>query len=76
LDEQRDQCLIYLTTSRCQLAEALESMPLASAVNAGFEPINIQAELREKRGAGKMWVEVDVPVSIAAERRKYPVCIY
>ncbi|MDG7013932.1 MAG: TCP-1/cpn60 chaperonin family protein [Nitrososphaerota archaeon] len=43
-----------------KFAEALESIPLALAVNAGFDPIDIQVELREKHGAGKMWVGVDV----------------
>ncbi len=41
-------------------AEALESIPLALAENAGFDPIDIQVELREKHGAGKVWYGVDV----------------
>jgi thermosome len=41
-------------------AEALESIPLALAENAGFNPLDIQAELREKHGAGKIWHGVDV----------------
>lgn len=43
-----------------KFAEALESIPLALATNAGFDPIDIQVELREKHGAGKIWVGVDV----------------
>jgi thermosome len=43
-----------------KFAEALESIPLALAVNAGFNPIDIQVELREKHSAGKMWYGVDV----------------
>jgi thermosome len=43
-----------------KFAEALESIPIALAVNAGFDPIDIQVELREKHGAGKIWVGVDV----------------
>jgi len=43
-----------------KFAEALESIPLALATNAGFDPIHIQVELREKHGAGKIWVGVDV----------------
>jgi thermosome len=43
-----------------KFAEALESIPLALAVNAGFDPIDIQVELREKHSAGKMWYGVDV----------------
>ncbi len=41
-------------------AEALESIPLALAENAGFDPLDIQVELREKHGAGKTWYGVDV----------------
>ncbi len=43
-----------------KFAEALESIPLALAVNAGFDPIDIQVELREKHGIGKIWYGVDV----------------
>jgi thermosome len=43
-----------------KFAEALEAIPLALAVNAGFNPIDIQVELREKHSAGKIWVGVDV----------------
>ena len=41
-------------------AEALESIPLTLAENAGFDTLDIQAELREKHGAGKIWYGVDV----------------
>jgi archaeal chaperonin len=41
-------------------AEAVESIPLALAVNAGFDPIDIQVELREKHSAGMTWCGVDV----------------
>jgi thermosome len=41
-------------------AEALESIPLALAENAGFDSLDIQVELREKHGAGKIWYGVDV----------------
>jgi len=43
-----------------KFAEALESIPLALAANAGFDPIDIQVELREKHSSGKMWYGVDV----------------
>lgn len=43
-----------------KFAEALEAIPLALAVNAGFDPIDIQVELREKHGSGKIWYGVDV----------------
>ncbi len=41
-------------------AEALESIPLTLAENAGFDVLDIQVELREKHGAGKIWHGVDV----------------
>jgi thermosome len=41
-------------------AEALESIPLALAENAGFDTLDIQTELREKHDAGKIWSGVDV----------------
>jgi thermosome len=43
-----------------KFAEALEAIPLALAVNAGFDPIDIQVGLREKHSAGKAWFGVDV----------------
>ena len=41
-------------------AEALDAIPLALAVNAGFDPIDIQVGLRGKHSAGKLWSGVDV----------------
>ncbi len=43
-----------------KFAEALESIPLALASNAGFDQIDTQVELRESHGAGKTWAGVDV----------------
>jgi archaeal chaperonin len=43
-----------------QFAIALEAIPQALAVNAGFDPIDIQVDLREKHSAGKTWYGVDV----------------
>ena len=43
-----------------KFADALESIPLALAANAGFDPIDTQVELRESHGAGKKWAGVDV----------------
>jgi archaeal chaperonin len=43
-----------------QFAIALEAIPQALAVNAGFDPIDIQVGLREKHSAGKIWYGVDV----------------
>jgi thermosome len=41
-------------------AEALESIPMALAMNAGFDQLDIQVALREKHSDGKMWYGVDV----------------
>ncbi len=43
-----------------KFAEALETIPLALAMNAGFDPIDIQVGLRESHGAGRLWAGVDV----------------
>ncbi len=41
-------------------AEALESVPLTLAQNAGMDPIDVQVELRSQHGQGKVWAGVDV----------------
>ncbi len=41
-------------------ADALESIPLTLAENAGMDPIDTQVELRSKHGAGKKWFGVNV----------------
>jgi thermosome len=43
-----------------KFAEALEAIPLALAVNAGFDSLDTQVELREKHSIGKTWYGVDV----------------
>ena len=40
-------------------ADALESIPLTLAENAGMDPIDTQVELRAKHGAGKKWFGVN-----------------
>lgn len=40
-------------------AEALESIPMALAENAGMDPIDTQVELRTKHGKGAIWAGVD-----------------
>jgi archaeal chaperonin len=52
-------------TGREQLAvqkysDALESIPLTLAENAGMDPIDTQVEMRAKHGQGKKWVGVNV----------------
>jgi len=41
-------------------AEALETIPLTLAENAGLDPIDTQVELRAKHGQGKIWYGVAV----------------
>jgi thermosome len=41
-------------------ADALESIPLTLAENAGMDPIDTQVELRAKHGSGKKWFGVNV----------------
>lgn len=43
-----------------KFAEALESIPLALAENAGMDPIDVQVELRARQAEGKTWYGVDV----------------
>jgi len=45
-----------------KFAEALESIPIALAENAGFDPLDIRVELREKHGAAdsNTWFGVNV----------------
>src|SRR5487761_1348719 len=44
-----------------KFAEALESIPITLAENAGFDPLDIRVELRESHGDDKkMWFGVDV----------------
>jgi thermosome len=44
-----------------KFAEALESIPIALAENAGFDPLDIRVELREKHGdSNNMWFGVNV----------------
>src|SRR5215467_2400528 len=43
-----------------KFADALDSIPLALAENAGMDPIDTMAELREKQNKGAKWAGVDV----------------
>src|SRR5256712_3602997 len=43
-----------------KFADALDSIPLALAENAGMDPIDIMAELRVKQNKGAKWTGVDV----------------
>jgi thermosome len=43
-----------------KFADALESIPLTLAENAGMDPIDTQVDLRAKHGQGKKWAGVNV----------------
>jgi thermosome len=43
-----------------KFADAVETIPLTLAENAGLDPLDIQVELRAKHGEGKIWFGVDV----------------
>jgi thermosome len=43
-----------------KFADALESIPIALAENAGMDAIDTQVDLRSKQGEGKIWYGVDV----------------
>src|SRR5256712_3973594 len=43
-----------------KFADALDSIPLALAENAGMDPIDTMAELRAKQNKGAKWTGVDV----------------
>ena len=42
-----------------KFADAIESIPITLAENAGMDPIDTQVELRTKQGEGKTWFGVD-----------------
>src|SRR5579884_3153084 len=46
-----------------KFADALESIPLTLAENAGMDPIDTQVELRAKHGQGKKWFGVNARTS-------------
>jgi chaperonin GroEL (HSP60 family) len=43
-----------------KFAEALESIPLTLAENAGMDPLDTQVELSAAHGQGKVWYGIDV----------------
>ncbi|MFY9872134.1 MAG: TCP-1/cpn60 chaperonin family protein [Candidatus Nitrosopolaris sp.] len=43
-----------------KFADALDSIPLSLAENAGMDPIDTMTELREKQNKGVKWTGVDV----------------
>ena len=56
-----------------QFAEALETIPLTLAENAGMDPIDTMTELRAKQSKGSKWTGVDVRNTKVADMYKLDV---
>jgi thermosome len=56
-----------------KFADALDSIPLALAENAGMDPIDTMAELRAKQNKGAKWTGVDVRNTKVADMFKQNV---
>jgi len=54
-------------------AEAIESIPIALAENAGMNPIDVMTELRSKHKKGDRWAGVDVRRGRVEDMRKLDV---
>ncbi|CAN5324411.1 thermosome subunit beta [soil metagenome] len=53
-----------------KFAEALDSIPLALAENAGMDPIDTMTDLRAKQGKRGKWIGVDVRNTVVADMFK------
>lgn len=56
-----------------KFAEALESIPLALARNAGMNPIDAIIQLRAKHSAGEKWTGIDAINGIVGDTQKYNI---
>jgi thermosome len=56
-----------------KFADALDSLPLALAENAGMDPIDTMTELRSKQSKGSKWTGVDVRNMVVADMFKQNV---
>src|SRR5205823_13194028 len=56
-----------------KFAEALDSIPLGLAENAGMDPIDTMTELRAKGSKGSNWIGVDVRNTVVADMFKQNV---
>jgi thermosome len=56
-----------------KFAEALETIPLTLAENAGMDPIDTLTELRAKQSKGEKWTGVDVRNGVVANMHKSDV---
>ncbi|MGB8189244.1 MAG: thermosome subunit beta, partial [Nitrososphaeraceae archaeon] len=56
-----------------KFADALDTIPLALAVNAGMDPIDTMTSLRSKQSKGSKWTGVDVRNTVVADMYKQDV---
>jgi len=56
-----------------KFAEAIESIPMALARNAGMNPIDTITQLHSKQNAGERWTGVDVVNGIVGDMQKSEV---
>ena len=56
-----------------KFADALDSIPLTLAENAGMDPIDTMAELRAKQSKGAKWTGMDVRNTVVADMFKQDV---
>jgi thermosome len=56
-----------------KFADALDSIPLSLAENAGMDPIDTMTELRAKQSKGSKWTGVDVRNTVVADMFKQNV---
>ena len=56
-----------------KFADALDTIPLALAVNAGMDPIDTMTTLRAKQSKGSKWTGIDVMNTVVADMQKLNV---
>lgn len=56
-----------------KFADALDTIPLALAVNAGMDPIDTMTTLRAKQSKGSKWTGIDVMNTVVADMHKLNV---
>ena len=56
-----------------KFADALDTIPLALAVNAGMDPIDTMTTLRAKQSKGSKWTGIDVINTVVADMQKQNV---
>src|SRR5919109_3342123 len=56
-----------------KFADALDTIPLSLAVNAGMDPIDTMTTLRAKQSKGSKWTGIDVLNTVVADMQKQNV---